>query len=143
LAAIEALLTGHIVALNAVFVRFALRAHVNLGQHLDATERYTRLALKAQSQCRATAETLATIKNPSTVFARQANIAQGPQQVNNMVALTNGTNPDLARAENSKSVQNELLEAHGDRLDARTANATSGSDQGLAPVGALDGPANE
>jgi hypothetical protein len=26
---------------------------------------------------------LATIKNPPVVFARQANIAQGPQQVNN------------------------------------------------------------
>ena len=42
-----------------------------------------RMALKAQSQCRATLETLATIKNPPAVFARQANIAQGPQQVNN------------------------------------------------------------
>ena len=46
------------------------------------SEAYMRMALKAQSQCRATVETLATIKNPPVVFARQANIAQGPQQVN-------------------------------------------------------------
>jgi len=43
-----------------------------------------RLALRAQSQCRATLETLAVIKNPTTVaYVRQANIANGPQQVNN------------------------------------------------------------
>jgi hypothetical protein len=37
------------------------------------------LALKAQSQCRATLETLAAIKNPQPVaFVRQANIAHGP-----------------------------------------------------------------
>jgi hypothetical protein len=36
------------------------------------------LALKAQGQCRATLETLATIKSPPMVIARQANIAHGP-----------------------------------------------------------------
>jgi hypothetical protein len=36
-----------------------------------------RFGLKAQAQCRATLETLAAIKNPPTVFARQANIADG------------------------------------------------------------------
>jgi len=41
--------------------------------------------LKAQSQCRATLEALAAIKNPPIVYARQANIAAGPQQVNNGV----------------------------------------------------------
>ena len=39
-----------------------------------------RMALKAQNQCRMTLETLATIKNPPVVFAKQANTAQGPQQ---------------------------------------------------------------
>jgi hypothetical protein len=34
-----------------------------------------RLALRAQGQCRATLETLAVMKSPPTVFARQANIA--------------------------------------------------------------------
>lgn len=44
------------------------------------------MALKAQAQCRATLETLAEIKNPQpTAFLRQANIAYGPQQVNNGV----------------------------------------------------------
>jgi hypothetical protein len=40
------------------------------------------LALKAQSQCRATLETLTTIKSPPVLFAKQENIAAGPEQVN-------------------------------------------------------------
>ena len=44
---------------------------------------YLRLALKAQAQSRATAEALAAIKQGPVVIARQANIAHGPQQVNN------------------------------------------------------------
>ena len=41
-----------------------------------------RLALKAQAQARSTAEALALLKNPMP-YIRQANIANGPQQVNN------------------------------------------------------------
>ena len=41
--------------------------------------------LLAQSNCRATVEALAYMQNPPTVFARQANIASGPQQINNGV----------------------------------------------------------
>jgi hypothetical protein len=51
---------------------------------VDQIDRFTRLALKAQGQCRATIETLALMKNPPTVFARQANIAHGPQQVDGL-----------------------------------------------------------
>ena len=83
----EALLTAQAVALNSIFSSMAQRAAMNTGEYLDATDRYMRLALKAQGQCRATLETLATVKNPPVVFARQANIAQGPQQVNNAVSL--------------------------------------------------------
>ena len=38
--------------------------------------------MKAQSQARATLETLAQIKNPPVVYARQANVTTGPQQNN-------------------------------------------------------------
>ena len=53
------------------------------GSYFDAGERYLKLAFKAQNQCRMTLETLTTIKNPPVVYAKQANIAHGPQQVNN------------------------------------------------------------
>ncbi len=75
----EGLLMAQAVTLNTIFARCAVQASRNLdGQHLEGTERYLRLALKAQSQCRTTIETLAIVKNPTTIFARQANIAAGP-----------------------------------------------------------------
>lgn len=83
MAGAERMLSAQAVALNAMFAELARRAALNMGQHLDVTDRYLRLALKAQSQSRATIETLAAIKNPPTVFARQMNVAHGPQQVNN------------------------------------------------------------
>ncbi|MDP3856769.1 MAG: hypothetical protein Q8Q73_03305 [Stagnimonas sp.] len=69
--------------LDAIFNHPACRAAHNLSEHLPAAETYMRLALKVQSQCRTTLESLAAIKNPTVVFAKQANIAHGPQQVNN------------------------------------------------------------
>lgn len=85
----EAMLSAQGVALNAIFGEFARRAALNMGEHLGAMDTYARLAMKAQSQCRSTIETLAAMKNPPVVFARQANIANGPQQVNNGSCATN------------------------------------------------------
>ena len=84
-------------------------------------------ALKAQSQCRATLETLAAIKNPAPVaFVRQANIAHGPQQVNN------GPQPaadGVSRARESEIPPNKLLEhQHGERLDLGTVQASGRGD---------------
>jgi hypothetical protein len=73
-------------SLDAIFGCLARRAAMNLGEYPAAVEMYLKLALRAQNQCRATAETLAMIKNPPNVsFVGQANIANGPQQVNNNV----------------------------------------------------------
>jgi hypothetical protein len=81
LSSCEAMLYSQALALQAIFVNAAIR--VTEQEWFSNSEAYMRMALKAQSQCRATLETLAQIKNPAVVFARQANIAQGPQQVNN------------------------------------------------------------
>ena len=83
---VEVMLMGQAIALQAVFASLANRAALNAGEHLQATETYMKLALRAQSQCRATLETLATIKNPPLLYARQANVTTGPQQINNGVA---------------------------------------------------------
>ena len=80
------MLVAQTIALNAVFSDMAWRAAENIGEYLPATEIYLRLAFKAQAQFRATIEALAEIKNPRPVaFVKQANIAQGPQQVNNRI----------------------------------------------------------
>lgn len=84
LAAAERMLFAQAVSLNAISAELARRASLNMGSHLQAMESYMRLALKAQAQCRVTVETLAEMKNPRPVaFVKQANISNGPQQVNN------------------------------------------------------------
>ena len=75
----EALLTAQAVTLNAMFTNLVSRAPDSL--YVESFNSYMRFGLKAQAQCRATLETLAAIKNPPTIFARQANIANGPQLV--------------------------------------------------------------
>jgi hypothetical protein len=92
--------------------------------------------LKSQGQCRSTLETLANIKNPP-VFARQANIAAGPQQVNNRVA------PDASRRRAAllDSPQSKLLEGACERMDGGTSGSAGDRDQAVAAVGAVDGTA--
>jgi hypothetical protein len=136
LAQVEAMLTGQAIALNSMFGELSRRAAVNMGQHLEAMNVYMKLALRAQGQCRATLETLAAIKNPPVVFAKQANIAHGPQQVNNHAA------PSLAHAAQTPKPPTELLEHdHGQRLDTGTAGAASGSYQTVETVGKVYRPA--
>ena len=138
---LEAVLTAHVISLNAIFTELAERARMNLGEHFEAMERYLRLALQTQGQCRATVETLATIKNPPTVFARQANIAHGSQQVNNCGAPPSPVSAP-ARAKNHESGQNGLSEATSDaeRLDGGTTSAAGTGDPAVAAVGTVDGP---
>lgn len=139
----ETLLASQAIALNAMFGELSRRASLNMGEYIDASERYMRLALKAQGQCRATLETLAAIKNPPVVFARQANISNGgQQQVNNGPARTN--TPASAHAPKTVSEPNELIEdlTHGrTHMDTRTTAAAGGANPHLEPVGAIHRPA--
>jgi len=111
-------------------------------EYVPNLESFFRMAMKAQNQCRMTLETLATIKNPPVVFAKQANIAHGHQQVNNGVPVA--TDATHAHARDEKVIQsNELLEAqNGERMDAGATSSTSGSDKGLAALGKINGAKN-
>lgn len=133
---VESTLTAQAVALNSIFTDMARRAAMNAGEYLGAAETYLKLALRAQSQCRATLETLAAIKNPPVVFAKQANIAHGHQQVNN------GT--PVAPARETEKPQTELLEHdHGEWLDTRAASAAGRSNPALAAVEAIHRPTHK
>jgi hypothetical protein len=57
--------------LDFLFSELAQQAHCQ--QQMPNYEAFMRMALKAQNQCRMTLETLANIKNPPVVFAKQAN----------------------------------------------------------------------
>ena len=142
----EQMLNAQSNALNAVFAELLRRAALNLGEYPDATERYLRLAFKAQSQCRTTIETLAAIKNPP-VFTRQANIAHGPQQVNNDSAgrHVNSTRPRAQAHGEPKNGQSKLLEEthHGGTyLDPGATEATARGNPAVEAVGAVQRPEN-
>ena len=108
----EAMLMSQAHTLDELFNNLIRRAALNMGEYLQASETYFRLALKAQSQCRATLETLSAIKNPPVIFAKQANISTGNQQINNAVSAS--------RTKNNKKQQNELLtEIPNATLDTR------------------------
>ena len=131
----EAMLVAQAASLNAIFTELARRSAMNMGEYLEASEKYMRLALKAQAQCRATIETLSHIKNPPTVIARQTNISAGPQQVNNGAAK-----PESQLTSNQP---NELLEHYDEqRVDTGATRATVGSDPTLVALGTGHGAEN-
>lgn len=77
----ERMLLSQAIALNQIFTALANKS--SRQEYMKNLETYMRLALKAQSQARATLETLANIKQPPhVVIAKQANLANN-QQVNN------------------------------------------------------------
>ena len=131
----EATLAAQAVSLDAIFNALARKAAANLDSHLAAAETCLRLALKAQGQCRATVQTLAEIKNPRPVaFVKQANIAHGPQQVNN--GMPADRCPSAHAREENQIRSNELLERqHEQRLDTRAARAPGRNDPQLETVG--------
>jgi len=130
----EAMLMNQATALQSLFARLAERG---MGcDHAPAFEANMRMALRAQSQCRATLETLAAIKNPPTVYAKQANFAAGHQQVNN------GT-PAPTQVREIENQQSKLLEAdNAEWMDIGAAGATSATDKAMATVGEIDGDKN-
>jgi hypothetical protein len=126
---IEAMLMNQATAMQNLFARLAERGMSC--DHAPAFEANLRIALRAQSQCRATLETLAAIKNPPVLFARQANISNGHQQINN------GIPAPATHAEKNINQSNELLEGqHGsETLDTRATGATIVKNPAMATVG--------
>jgi hypothetical protein len=128
---VERMLMAQSQALDAIFHKLARRAlHCDL---LSQYETHMRLALKAQSNCRATLQALAEIKNPRPLaFVKQANFAGGNQQVNNAAAGS--------RAQKIEIPQSKLLEAYrGERLDIGAQSAPSAAHQALEALGGING----
>ena len=135
----EGILISQAQALDAIFVSL-MRRSVNQ-TNAAHWEMYMRMGMKAQSQCRATLQALAEMKNPRPVaFVKQANINNGGnQQVNN-----GATHADVERSAPAREIQFEqskLLEVVGNGstyMDAGTTQATSRGDKTLETVGAID-----
>lgn len=129
----DTLLIAQASSLNAIYLECVRRAAEYMNQ-LEPAEVYLRLGLKAQAQCRTTLESLAKIKNPpNATFVRQANIANGPQQVNNGAPQVAG---GYARPEETANAPIELLEnSHGEWVDTRATGAAGRGDPAMATLG--------
>ena len=126
----EQMLAAQATALQTLFVRLSERAMEQ--SHMPNIEGFMRLALRAQSQCRATLETLATIKNPPVIYAKQINQTTGPQQINN------GTTAPSRKRE-IETEPSKLSEGTHDLLqDTRASGTTGGGNPALETVGTLD-----
>ena len=135
LSGLEAMLISQATALQTIFTSLARRAANQ--EHLRQYEAFLGLALKAQAQSRATISALVDLKYPrQATFVKQANIAHGPQQVNN------GSTPDATQshAQEIKPLQNELLEdsSHGStQMDTRATSTPARSRTAVETVEAV------
>ena len=137
---IEAMLVGQAQALQTMFVSLGRQAasKTQLAQYTA----FMNLALKAQSQSRATIQALVELKYPKqTNFVKQANIANGHQQINNNAPAqstkeTSTRAPAHAPAKEINKQPNELLEVnHGSKtMDDRTTQTTITKDSAMATL---------
>ena len=121
----KAMLVSQATALQTIFTSLSRRAQDQTSQR--NLEAFLGLAMKAQSQSRATISALVDLKYPrQATFVKQANIANGPQQVNNGAAA--GAIPDQyaqarTRAGKSAPEQNKLLHDKANVLGTRETTA--------------------
>lgn len=124
----EAMLISQATALQTLFSRLTERAMAQ--DFLQTMEPLLKLALRCQNQSRQTLETLATVRNPPLVLAKQANFGANVQ-------VNNGTGaPCAGKNENER---NQLIsEDYGTTMDSSGATAPIGIDPAMETVGALD-----
>lgn len=139
---IEAMLVGQATALQTVFTSLSKRAALQTG--LKQYEVMLNLALKAQNQSRTTIQTLIELKFPRhATFVKQANIANGPQQVNNGQQSPLGEVAPAARTQDSPEPPNKLLKDSADegfRLDTGATKTAVRGDPSLASLGSINRP---
>lgn len=81
LAFVSRALAAQATTLDSIFTEAARRMAVNMGEHLSATETYSRIAFKAQAQSRATLEALAKMHQPREQTVRHVHVNEGGQAV--------------------------------------------------------------
>ena len=122
-----AVLAAHVETLNTVFYALIRSGFEYRGSPYQ--EEKLRLALRVQSQLRATIRDLADLKNPRPFHVQQANIGNAVQ-VNNCVVSP----PKYQNA------PNKLLEQQcNEWMDTRTAQAAGSGNSAVEAMGAIDG----
>ena len=77
----SAMLASQAISLDMMFGEFARKAAENVERHVDAADRYARLALKAQSNARTTLEALTKLHLPREQTVRHVHVNAGGQAV--------------------------------------------------------------
>jgi hypothetical protein len=94
------LLAAQAMALDSMFTELARRSAANLGHYIDAADRYMRLALKAQSNCRATLEALAKLHQPREQTVKHVHVNEGGQAI-----VADQFHQNTGGYENGKSIE--------------------------------------
>ena len=77
----SATLASQAMTCDVMFSEFARRAAEQVGKNIDAADRYARLAMKAQSNCRTTLEALAKLNQPRVQEIRHVHVNAGGKAV--------------------------------------------------------------
>lgn len=109
LAMCSEMLAAQAVTLDNMFAELARRSAKNVDEYLEASERFGRLALKAQANCRATLEALAKLHQPREQTVRHVHVNEGGQAI-----VADQYNYHAGGSQNGKSVkQSHATEAVG------------------------------
>ena len=122
LAVASRLLTAQAVTLDSMFTELARRAALNMGEYINAAERFARLALKAQSNCRATLETLAKLHQPREQTVRHVHVNEGGQAV-----VADHFHQHTGGQKNEKSIKQSHATAPAGQCDALPSPDASGN----------------
>lgn len=116
----RAMLASQAFALNSIFTEMARRSALNMGEYLDASERYLRLALKAQANSRATIEALERLTGGREQTVRHVHVDnRGGQAVIADTVQTGGK--EIAQINEQPHALESMGDAPGQSL--RSANA--------------------
>jgi hypothetical protein len=99
-ALVSELLTSQALTLDAMFTEMARRATINMGDYIEASERYARLALKAQANSRAALEALVRLHQPRVQIVKHVHVSEGGQAV-----VADDFHHHTGGSENGKSIK--------------------------------------
>jgi hypothetical protein len=124
LAMVSKILAAQAVTLDSMFAELARRAAMNMGEYINAAERYGRLALKAQSNCRTTLEALAKLHQPREQTVRHVHVTEGGQAL-----IADQFHHHAGGAENAKS--NDQSHAAGAAGESAALSGPNSEREGL------------
>jgi len=141
----EATLVGQAAALNVIFAEMARRGQAALNRPGIAAERYLRLAMRAQAQCRMTLNELRDLTDrPSKQSAEETPI----REIRRIIVrpgddIANMEAGLVAERDEDWPTRNDRREDYGrgERLDGGAARRLFADDEGAQGVGAFDGAA--